>query len=69
MFPTRVGMNRCSWNDLSQRCGVPHASGDEPDAMGAMSKAYQMFPTRVGMNRSGAPAAEHTRQCSPREWG
>ena len=32
VFPTRVGMNRLYWGSRLTSTGVPHASGDEPDA-------------------------------------
>ena len=51
MFPTRVGMNR---DRMTKRAGlrsVPHACGDEPNAILMLERDNEVFPTRVGMNR------------------
>ena len=51
VFPTRVGVNRCSANLIRLLTGFPHTRGGEPELHGHLADVLRVFPTRVGVNR------------------
>ena len=69
IYPTHVGMNRRSLTHFQKNRHLPHARGDEPSGISALTLNPAIYPTHVGMNRKESGALERKRQSTPRTWG